>query len=730
MMMRAGADPFRQRRFPHLRFLASVGEPLNPDAVVWGRDAFGHPFHDNWWQTETGAIMIANFAALILYNDAPAAFPARVPSYDYYTGGPDGLTLPGYGPNTRTIMQVKVAATAPAAPFNLTALQNAFKHHADGSGVFESGQHPVIVGQAAYNSAYGTSFAASGDCTSPTSTTKCDGMARINQQGGDPFTFDTLRGIVTPANPKLSIPLQPKALHDEMNSAAFDEFGRMTANLGLEAVPATPAAQTIILYPFVNPGTEFIDGTNLQSAGIHSTPISSASDGTQIWKFTHNGVDTHPIHFHLYDVQVLNRVTWDNIIIPTEPSELGWKDTVRISPLEDTIVALRPVIPAVPFEVPNSIRSLNPMMPVGDTSMFNPVDIHGDPTADIVNQLVNFGWEYVYHCHILSHEEMDMMRPVSLALPPLKADGLARSITGAGNNQRNVIAWNDNSITETSFVLQRTVNGLTWTDVGTLASPLDQANTHGPRSLRDATSSVTASYLYRVVAKNTVGLGGAFPSITVQSISDPISVNSPVAAPLAPTLLTATVQAGPQVRLQWRDNATNEGGFVIERAVTGGQFAQIAVAPLRNGTGNVTFTDTTVATGTTYSYRVAAVNLFGGAPTLSAYSNEASTGAAPPVPAAPSNLTATIGANQGTKRSVVLTWTDSSANETSFTVQRATNAAFTTGLATTTVAANAITNTQTGLNRATTYYFRIRANNAVGSSAWVNATPFPIVSNP
>ena len=51
----------------------------------------------------------------------------------------------------------------------------------------------------------------------------------------------------------MPIPLQPKALHDEMNSATFDEFGRMTANLGLEAVPANPAAQNIILYPFVNP---------------------------------------------------------------------------------------------------------------------------------------------------------------------------------------------------------------------------------------------------------------------------------------------------------------------------------------------------------------------------------------------------------------------------------------------------------------------------------------------
>jgi acetyl-CoA synthetase len=47
-----------------LRFMASVGEPLNPEAVTWGVEAFGRPFHDNWWQTETGGIMIANFVGL------------------------------------------------------------------------------------------------------------------------------------------------------------------------------------------------------------------------------------------------------------------------------------------------------------------------------------------------------------------------------------------------------------------------------------------------------------------------------------------------------------------------------------------------------------------------------------------------------------------------------------------------------------------------------------------
>ncbi len=412
---------------------------------------------------------------LILYNDAPAAFPARVASYDYYTGDPDlspvgaPSTLPGYGPNTRTIMKVQVS-NAGAVSFNMATLNAAFRHHADGSGVFESGSDPTIVGQAAYNSAYGTNFVAQGWCNAPgvtgTAANRCDGYARI-AEGNHPtdlFGFNGLRSAYAPGTGKLQIPFQPKGLHDEMNSTSFDEYGRMQANLGLEAPNADPLLQNIILYPYVNPSTELIDGTNLPAGDVKVTPISSAADGTQIWKITHNGVDTHPIHWHLWNVQVINRVTWDNIIIPPDPNELGWKETVRVSPLEDTIVAVRPVIPQVPLELPNSIRNLSPMMPSDATTGFNNVDPQGNPTANIVNGLVNFGWEYVYHCHILSHEEMDMMRPVSVALPPIKPDGLTFTVNASNNLE---LTWNDNSITETSFLVQRTTgSGTGWIDVG------------------------------------------------------------------------------------------------------------------------------------------------------------------------------------------------------------------------------------------------------------------------
>ena len=294
------------------------------------------------------ADVIVDFSAyrgktLILYNDAPAAFPGRIPGYDYYTGGPDmspagaPTTLPGYGPDTRTVMQVKVSTAAPALAFdrpNTTAdqmgkLMAAFDHHADAAGkpagVFESSQNPIVVGQAAYNQAYGKSFVGSGYCNAAVQPgrqvrrVRPDRRARRRQV--------QVRHPV--GRPAAASPSQGKSVHDEMNSANFDEWGRMSGNIGLEAPGATPLlAERHPLSRIVNPATEILDGTKGTNS-LDVTPISTNADGTQIWKITHNGVDTHPLHFHLNDVQVLNRVTWDNIIIPPDPTELGWKDTVQ-----------------------------------------------------------------------------------------------------------------------------------------------------------------------------------------------------------------------------------------------------------------------------------------------------------------------------------------------------------------------------------------------------------------
>jgi acetyl-CoA synthetase len=89
MLMRQGADLAKEFDLSNLRFIASVGEPLNPEVVVWGQEAYGLPIHDNWWQTETGAIMIGNYAAI---DVRPGSMGLPMPGIDagLLTRGEDG----------------------------------------------------------------------------------------------------------------------------------------------------------------------------------------------------------------------------------------------------------------------------------------------------------------------------------------------------------------------------------------------------------------------------------------------------------------------------------------------------------------------------------------------------------------------------------------------------------------------------------------------------------------
>ena len=90
MLMRAGAEAARGRDFSALRFLASVGEPLNAECVIWGQGVFGLPFHDNWWQSETGGIMIGNTADLDI---KPGAMGKPLPGIEAGIVARDGDTV-------------------------------------------------------------------------------------------------------------------------------------------------------------------------------------------------------------------------------------------------------------------------------------------------------------------------------------------------------------------------------------------------------------------------------------------------------------------------------------------------------------------------------------------------------------------------------------------------------------------------------------------------------------
>ncbi len=641
---------------------------------------------------------------IILYNDAPAGFPNNDPRWDYYTGDPDQVdsggaptTQPGYGPNTRTIMQINVKNIAPAAAYNLTNLNKAFAKSKGKRGVFEVSQPPIIVPQAAYDSAYNKTFT--------TNVTK-----EYVQLFQHTHTFQNITGT------NITIRLEPKSSHDEMGATYDQDYGRMSSMMGLEVPNATTLTQNFVLYGYASPPVDLINDSM-----IPMTP-PSGKDGTQIWKIVHNGVDSHIFHWHLFNVQLINRVGWDGVMVPPDANELGWKESVRVDPLEQTVVALRPVAPKVPFEVPNSTRLIDPTMPAGATLRGPPLGGFFDPMGNgvtVTNHLVNFGWEYVMHCHLLSHEEMDMMQAQVLAVPPEAPSNLAANMVGSV-----VLTWKDNSAGETGFTIQKAENAGFTKNLTTFKV--------GPNvvTYTDTAIAQGMTYYYRVVANNVVGDTQVYPAPAIgfptASFDSAYSNTATVTISIpAPTNLQASINSNPtRITLTWTDASTVETSFVVWRSDNNGAYANIGTVPrtpaetVATG-GTVIFNNINTATaplvaGHTYRYRVTAVN----AAASSLPSNVVTVSFS--VPAAPTGLNGVVARIPGNLRqdAVTLTWIDNSNNENGFQIQRSFNPNFAASTPYT-VGANVVYFNQ-NVPRVATYYYRVRATNVIGNSGWSN----------
>jgi FtsP/CotA-like multicopper oxidase with cupredoxin domain len=456
---------------------------------------------------------------VILYNDAPAPEPAFDPRNDYYTGDPDNTwmggapkTKAGYGPNTRTVMQFRVAAAAPAPPYNLAALQAALP------AAFTASQPAPIVPETAYGAATDT-YARIQDYTLTFPIPGQSGVSSINlTSGGIGYTSapavafvggggtgatanaTVTSGVITaititnsgsgytsaPAvtitggggagaaatsgiSNMITMIMQPKAIQELFTV----DYGRMNATLGVELPFTNIATQTTLPYGYIDPPTEMIQ-----------------NNGIQLWRITHNGVDTHAIHFHLVNVQVINRVGWDGAIRPPDANELGWKETVRMNPLEDIVVALKPVAPTVPFAIPDSVRPLDVTSPLGTTGQFTGWDPTGAQVT-VYNTMTNFGWEYVWHCHLLGHEENDMMRPVIFQVAPTAP----RQVTAtAGITQASVF-----------FTAPLGTGGSPVTSYTVTSKPggIIAKGATSPIVVKGLTTGI--SYTFRVTATNAVG---------------------------------------------------------------------------------------------------------------------------------------------------------------------------------------------------------------------------------
>ncbi len=275
---------------------------------------------------------------LLLYNDAAAPFPGGDDTTDYYPGSPNPVTTdPGFGPNTRTIMQI-IVRPRKGAPDRPAAL------------VLPALDPPSIVAQAAGQTSMDISL-----------NEGADTFGRLIQMVG---------GTVLQGDGTFGIPYL--------------------------ASPSIPGAAQIV-----------------------------AAGDYQVWRIANLTGDTHPMHIHLVNWQIISRQPFDPAPYPTiiytgpargpDLNERGWKETVKMNPGEVITLIAK-------FDLPDMSVYQNASIPAGLTIPPSPrLATAGIPNAN----------EYVWHCHILEHEEHDMMHalivtnPVAASGSTLKAPGAA-----------------------------------------------------------------------------------------------------------------------------------------------------------------------------------------------------------------------------------------------------------------------------------------------------------------
>jgi spore coat protein A len=264
----------------------------------------------------------------ILYNDLGGPYPGGDPINDFYAGNPmTPNAVYGSSPDTRNFLKIKVGAavTTPTPSPNPVAIATALESMPR-TGIEAFLAAPVTyANQAAYLAA-----------------------------GKPPLTLNA--GVIVNKTRNLTL------------NENFDEWGRLRQLVGTTTV---------------RPG-----GTGFGRLYLDPATEISTQGQTEVWNIFNLTADSHPMHFHAVNVQILKRQPFrvvagrflaTGVARGPELDEMGYKETCKMNPGECITVAFKVQLPTVPFTVPASKRTGNN--------------------------------EYVWHCHILEHEEHDMMRP-------------------------------------------------------------------------------------------------------------------------------------------------------------------------------------------------------------------------------------------------------------------------------------------------------------------------------
>ncbi|MEU1605088.1 hypothetical protein [Micromonospora matsumotoense] len=600
-------------------------------------------------------------ATVLLYNDCPAPLPGGDPRYDRHSAAGDGGSgsLPGYGPNTRTLLQFRVTGT-PTGRYDPDRLADRLP------AAYAASQRPPIVPQREYDRAFGT--------------TTARGVVAPAHATSVTFTPPGATGPVT-------LPIQVKTV-----GTVFEpEYGRRAGRLGVPHPTAGPLGPVTLPLGPTAPATEIL---------VAADPTAGAdepADGIQLWRISGTGRQTHPVRFDGCDVQVVHRIGGDGTVRAPDGGELGWKQTVRVNPAEELVVALRPEVPPLPFKVADSRRLLDPTRPAGVRLDAAPVSPWDGRPATVVNQQVNLGWEFRWSSAAAGLRDLGMSRPLVLRVSPRAPTGLtATPVPGSATALPAIaLAWTGNGSrpAATSHLLQRATDA----DFGTGLTTITVAGT--ATRYTDATITPGVTYHYRIRAENAAGC-------STWSNSSPASVRLPAPSGLAATVPPATPL---RVALRW-----------VNRSFATGLDVQRATNPtFTSGPGTTAVPvadrhlDPAVAPDTTYYYRVRTTYLG----TASPWSTVA-TVTTPPVPEVPNGVAATVAVPAPDTATVSVTWAASlpAGPGAGFVVQRAVDPQFGREVVNFTVAGRSFTNT--GLDRDVTYHYRVRAFNVVGHSPW------------
>jgi spore coat protein A len=270
-------------------------------------------------------------ASFILYNDAPAPFPSGDSRNDYFTGDADQRAIGG-------AMSTEIGH----GPNTRTLMK-------------------IVVGPGNGDSIGTSSWSEQMNVQLKTNYLSGN-QSGLLYHNGDPSV---------PAFPFNGVVDRTVTLNED-----FDEYGRLIQTIGTD-----------------NQFSYNNQGLPTWGRPYMSDPTETPNAGaTEVWQIMNLTMDTHPIHFHLVNVQLIQRQAFEGVPgdwrfvappMPPDPNEIGWKETVRVNPGEIATVIMK-------FDLPHLPTSA---------------------MRDAVSPRTG-GREYVWHCHILEHEEHDMMRPL------------------------------------------------------------------------------------------------------------------------------------------------------------------------------------------------------------------------------------------------------------------------------------------------------------------------------